>query len=195
MQDARRPARQLSGAARVGRCRHGCDPAAEPPAEPQRLAARRRRQRRACGASSATSRRPGSMSSESVRWMDRGRAFLWAQRARRLAARLPRAARRRRRRRWSRASTPTSSTSLASTKRAAGSTSLRLPRTRRSAICIDRSSMARRARARDAGRQPGHARLRRRAGRDASRSTPIRASISRRRPTSSICRATGRCAR
>ena len=71
------------------------DPAAEPPAEPATTSCwPMRADRRRARACFATSRRRGSTSSTRCAWIDDGTRVPVAERARRLAARLPRAARR-----------------------------------------------------------------------------------------------------
>ena len=125
-EDARRSARHLPGAPRVGRCAHAGDPAAQSAAEPERLPARRRAERRRARACSATSRRPGSRSStrcggSTTAARSCGSASATAG-STSIACRARAASRS-----WSRASTPTSSMSPAWTKRAAGCTSSRRP--------------------------------------------------------------------
>ena len=86
-------------------------PAAEPAAEPERLPARRRAAPARCARVFRDESKAWVDVVDEVRWIDEGTAVPVDQRARRLAARVPRAARRRRRDASSRASTPTSSTS------------------------------------------------------------------------------------
>ena len=165
-QDGGRSAQHLSRAHRVDRCEHGLDPAAQSPAESQRLPDRRHQERRGQARVPrrvdvvGRGRRGGAV--------DRWRPHLpVAERARRLPARLSRAARRRHRpvdhevrRRRHRHRRLRREGGLHVFPRLAGQ--------RRPALSVSiEARWQRRARARHAGGSAGHASLRRVAERQA----------------------------